>query len=265
MAFLARNETGFAIEGASAVKIADASMMMAAGSTGAKASLGLGGFDWQLTKNPMEGISAAFCMILATELGDETFIIAAVMSMRHPKLAVLGGALAALYFMTVLSAFLGVVLPNLISQSAVHRCATVLYTFFGLRLMWVGARGEEEDKDEEFEEVENNLKDSATKSQRSLVRRVFSKLCTPIFLEALMLTFLAEWGDRSQIATISLSAHQNPLGVILGAVGGHTICTSLAVFGGEWLGKRISQRVVAFGGGVLFLLFATLNQFGLLD
>ena len=31
-------------------------------------------------------------MILATELGDETFIIAAVMSMRHPKFVVfLGG------------------------------------------------------------------------------------------------------------------------------------------------------------------------------
>jgi putative Ca2+/H+ antiporter (TMEM165/GDT1 family) len=28
-----------------------------------------------------------------------------------------------------------------------------------------------------------------------------------------MLTFLAEWGDRSQIATISLAAHQNPLAV----------------------------------------------------
>ena len=32
------------------------------------------------------------------------------------------------------------------------QCATVLYTFFGLRLMYVGARGEE-DKDEEFEEA----------------------------------------------------------------------------------------------------------------
>merc|ERR1719379_288980 len=119
--------------------------------------------------------------------------------------------------------------------------------------------GEEEDKDEEFEEVENTLKDSATKSQKSFVRRVFSKFCTPIFLEAGMLTFLAEWGDRSQIATITLAAHQNPLGVIVGACLGHSICTSLAVFGGEWLGKRISQRFVAFGGGVLFMIFAIIN------
>merc|ERR1719188_28701 len=192
-------------------------------------------------------------------MGDETFIIAAVMAMRHPKMTVLGGALSALYFMTVLSAFLGVVLPNLISQDNVRRCATVLYTFFGLRLMYVGAAGEEEDKEEEFNEVENTLKDSATKAQKSVLRRMFSSFCTPIFMEAGMLTFLAEWGDRSQIATISLAAHQNPLGVIIGACVGHTICTSLAVFGGEWLGKRISSRLVAFGGGLLFLVFALIN------
>lgn len=220
-------------------------------------------FDWHLGMNPVEGITSSFFMIMATELGDETFIIAAVMAMRHPKFVVLGGALAALYFMTVLSAFLGVVLPNLISQEAVHNCATVLYCFFGLRLMWVGARGGGENKDEEFEEVENSLKEAVTQEQKTLVRRMFSRICTPIFLEALMLTFLAEWGDRSQIATISLAAHQNPLGVILGAVAGHTICTSLAVFGGEWLGKRISQRVVAFGGGFLFMLFAALNYLGI--
>eukprot|EP00928_Gymnodinium_smaydae_P047996 TRINITY_DN32045_c0_g1_i1.p1 TRINITY_DN32045_c0_g1~~TRINITY_DN32045_c0_g1_i1.p1 ORF type:complete len:284 (-),score=83.30 TRINITY_DN32045_c0_g1_i1:87-938(-) len=219
------------------------------------------GFDLMLDKSPSEAFSSSFFMILATEMGDETFIIAAVMAMRHPKLTVLGGALSALYFMTVLSAGLGVVLPNLISQKTVHNCATLLYTFFGLRLMWIGAKGEEEDKEEEFAEVENTLKESASKAQRGFVRRLFSKLFTPIFLEALMLTFLAEWGDRSQIATITLAAHENPFGVIVGACLGHTICTSLAVFGGEWLGKRISQRLVAFGGGFLFMLFAVVNFF----
>eukprot|EP00933_Yihiella_yeosuensis_P010013 TRINITY_DN116230_c0_g1_i1.p1 TRINITY_DN116230_c0_g1~~TRINITY_DN116230_c0_g1_i1.p1 ORF type:complete len:261 (-),score=34.12 TRINITY_DN116230_c0_g1_i1:109-891(-) len=222
-------------------------------------------FNWQLDKNPMEGISSSFLMILATEIGDETFIIAAVMAMRHPKFTVLSGALGALYFMTVLSCILGVVLPNLISQETVSKCATVLYTFFGLRLMWVGARGEEEDKDEEFEEVENTLKDSASKGNKSSIRRMFSKFCGPVAIEAGMLTFLAEWGDRSQIATIALGAHQNPIGVIIGACVGHTICTSLAVFGGEYLGKRIPQRYVAFGGGFLFIIFAVLNFMGVLQ
>ena len=41
------------------------------------------------------------------------------------------------------------------------------------------------------------------------VRRILGRLCTPIFLEAFVLTFLAEWGDRSQITTIALAAHKN--------------------------------------------------------
>merc|ERR1719310_587301 len=223
----------------------------------------IGGHRWAFNMNTemslSESFSSSFFMILATELGDETFIIAAVMAMRHPKLTVLGGALSALYFMTVLSAVLGVVLPNLISERTVHNCATVLYTFFGCRLMYIGAKGEEEDMDEEYEETESKLKDVETKKAKSAIRRALANVCTPIFLEAGILTFLAEWGDRSQIATITLAAHLNPVGVIFGAIVGHTICTSLAVFGGEWLGKRISSRVVAFGGGVLFLLFAVLN------
>ena len=71
---------------------------------------------------------------------------------------------------------------------------------------------------------------------------------------------MAEWGDRSQIATITLAAHQNPWGVTLGAVAGHAICTGAACVGGELLARRISPRAVATAGGALFLLFAV-HQF----
>ena len=42
----------------------------------------------------------------------------------------------------------------------------------------------------------------------------------------------AEWGDRSQIATVTMAADQNPYGVTLGALTGHSICTGAAVMGG---------------------------------
>ncbi|KAM7500940.1 hypothetical protein LguiA_025354 [Lonicera macranthoides] len=44
---------------------------------------------------------ASFSMIIVSEIGDETFIIAALMAMRHPKSIVLSGALSALFVMTV--------------------------------------------------------------------------------------------------------------------------------------------------------------------
>merc|ERR1711972_542189 len=157
---------------ATQMEAADA-ISISSGSIGGFFNQAMGsGFDLQLSKSPVDGLTSSFFMILATELGDETFIIAAVMSMRHPKLTVLGGALLALYFMTVLSAFLGIVLPNLISQEKVRACATVLYIFFGLRLMYIGMKGAEENKEEEFKEVENNLNnpdedvESASKVQK---------------------------------------------------------------------------------------------------
>ncbi|CAK9252796.1 unnamed protein product, partial [Sphagnum jensenii] len=77
-----------------------------------------------------------------------------------------------------------------------------------------------------------------------------------IFTQALTLTFLAEWGDRSQIATIALAASKNVYGVILGGLLGHAFCTGLAVIGGRLLAARISEKTVAIIGGILFLFFA---------
>jgi Ca2+/H+ antiporter, TMEM165/GDT1 family len=75
--------------------------------------------------------------ILATEFGDETFIVAALMAMRHPKLVVFVGAITALIVMTIISTALGFIVPNLISRHTTGLLAGCLYTFFGLRLMYI--------------------------------------------------------------------------------------------------------------------------------
>ncbi|KFB35608.1 hypothetical protein ZHAS_00002477 [Anopheles sinensis] len=82
------------------------------------------------------------------------------------------------------------------------------------------------------------------------------KLLFRIFMQAFTMTFVAEWGDRSQLTTIILSARENVYGVILGGVIGHSICTGLAVIGGRMIAQRISVRTVTLIGGVVFLLFA---------
>lgn len=52
------------------------------------------------------------------------------------------------------------------------------------------------------------------------------------------MTFLAEWGDRSQIATIVLATTKDPFGVTAGGIIGHSLCTGLAVLGGRMLATR---------------------------
>ncbi|KAG8089801.1 hypothetical protein GUJ93_ZPchr0011g28513 [Zizania palustris] len=206
-----------------------------------------------------DALFASLSMILVSEIGDETFIIAALMAMRHPKSIVLSGALSALYVMTVLSTGLGRIVPNLISRKHTNSAATVLYLFFGLRLLYIAWKSDPKgSQKKEMEEVEEKLESGQGKST---FRRFFARFCTPIFLEAFILTFLAEWGDRSQIATIALATHKNAIGVAVGASLGHTVCTSLAVIGGSMLASKISQRTVATIGGVLFLGFSVSSYF----
>jgi putative Ca2+/H+ antiporter (TMEM165/GDT1 family) len=76
-----------------------------------------------------------------------------------------------------------------------------------------------------------------------------------VFTQAFTLTFLAEWGDRSQIATIGLAASRNVWGILLGGLVGHAFCTGLAVVGGKLLAAKISPRTVGYAGGGLFLIF----------
>ncbi|XP_062194991.1 GDT1-like protein 4 [Phragmites australis] len=219
------------------------------GATGVEGA-GLGLFD---------AFFASLSMIVVSEIGDETFIIAALMAMRHPKSIVLSGALSALVVMTVLSTGLGRILPNLISRKHTNSAATVLYAFFGLRLLYIAWRSDSKaSQKKEIEEVEEKLEAGQGKST---FRRIFSRFCTPIFLESFVLTFLAEWGDRSQIATIALATHKNAIGVATGATLGHTICTSFAVVGGSMLASKISQGTVATIGGFLFLGFSLSSYF----
>jgi putative Ca2+/H+ antiporter (TMEM165/GDT1 family) len=77
-----------------------------------------------------------------------------------------------------------------------------------------------------------------------------------VFTQTFTMTFLAEWGDRSQIATIALAASKEPTGVVLGGLLGHALCTGLAVLGGKLLASSISERTVSLVGGSLFLVFA---------
>lgn len=101
-------------------------------------------------------------------------------------------------------------------------------------------------------DVETGLANTENTSQTWQIFQFVSK----IFIQSFTMTFLAEWGDRSQLATIVLAAREEIKGVIIGGVLGHALCTGLAVLGGRMIAQRISVRTVTLIGGVVFLLFA---------
>ncbi len=79
----------------------------------------------------MDSFFSALAMILASEVGDKTFFIAAVLAMKHSRAVVLVGALGALALMTVLSAILGDITKRIMPHEYTHYLAVLLFIVFG--------------------------------------------------------------------------------------------------------------------------------------
>ncbi|XP_076321133.1 putative divalent cation/proton antiporter TMEM165 isoform X2 [Tachypleus tridentatus] len=201
---------------------------------------------------------AAVSVIIVSELGDKTFFIAAIMAMRHSRLTVFLGAMIALIIMTILSACLGFA-TTIIPRTYTYYISTALFALFGLKMLKEGYSMSPDEGKEEYEEVQITLNkkdsefDKIAQTQdvetgvisngpvRTMKRKLMI-LLPRIFLQSFTMTFLAEWGDRSQLTTIILAAREDAVGVTLGATVGHAICTLLAVLGGRIIAQKISVR-----------------------
>jgi len=239
---------------------------------------------------------AALSMIIVSEIGDKTFFIACILSMRHPRMIIFLAALAALGFMTAISAAMGWVVPLLVPREYTHWIATILFAIFGVRLLKEAHEMQGDEENDELIEVQDELREkhlmssdseeadveaglaggatnfgislqdagpgtprrprSGKKARKGSAAPWYAMLVSPIFAQCFLLTLLAEWGDRSQIATIIMAASRNPYGVTFGGTLGHALCTGVAVVGGQVLSERISVKSVSYVGGALFVLFA---------
>ncbi|XP_037627210.1 transmembrane protein 165 [Sebastes umbrosus] len=214
---------------------------------------------------------ASISVIIVSELGDKTFFIAAIMAMRYNRLTVLTGAMLALGLMTCLSVLFGYA-TTIIPRIYTYYVSTALFAIFGVRMLREGLRMSPDEGQEELEEVQAEIKKKDEELQRSklvngaadveagsgttMPQGKWHSFISPIFIQALTLTFLAEWGDRSQLTTIILAAREDPFGVAVGGTLGHCMCTGLAVIGGRMIAQKISVRTVTIIGGIVFLAFA---------
>ncbi|KAF2084821.1 UPF0016-domain-containing protein [Saccharata proteae CBS 121410] len=259
---------------------------------------------------PFHSFVLSLTMILFSEVGDKTFLVAALMAMRHPRVLVFSAAFSALIAMTVLSAVLGHAVPTLLPKRFTSFAAAILFLVFGAKMLREGlAMSPDEGVGEEMKEVEMELEEKEelarkegrrrssispyvlesgrgrSRSQNRLpahrspsssrsrspsprgssissiltgLNNLFSLLLSPAWVQTFVMTFLGEWGDRSQIATIAMAAGQDYWWVTGGAIAGHAVCTSAAVIGGRAIAGRVSMRVVTLGGAVAFLVFGVI-------
>ncbi|CCE83422.1 Piso0_003997 [Millerozyma farinosa CBS 7064] len=222
-------------------------------------------------------------MIVVSEIGDKTFLIAALMAMKNSRVVVFSAAFSSLVLMTVLSGIVGHALPSLISQRLTQFLASVLFLIFGVKLLREGlSMSKDVGVEEELAEVEEEIASSdinhklediegggqqKQEEQKLLswavdccaqIKDLASFILSPIWIQVFIMTFLGEWGDRSQIATIAMAAGSDYWFVILGAIVGHGICTAAACIGGKLLASRISMRNVTLGGAIAFFVFSVL-------
>ncbi|KAH8152907.1 uncharacterized protein LAJ45_03133 [Morchella importuna] len=265
---------------------------------------------------PLHSFTLSFVMIIFSEIGDKTFLIAALMAMKHPRLLVFSAALGSLIVMSILSALLGHAVPTLLPKNFTNFLAAGLFLVFGVRMVLEGLKMEKgtANVQEEMKEVEQELEEKASHSgvsARSLeggliasprgsnthalrrstsspslsdsdeddyarargrggkaqntrvtslegIQNLAGLLLSPAWVQTFVMTFLGEWGDRSQIATIAMAAGQDYWYVTIGAISGHAICTGIAVIGGRMLASRISVRNVTLGGAAAFLAFGVI-------
>ena len=201
----------------------------------------------------------ASSLIFVSEIGDKTFFIAALLAARASKLLTFAGCAGALALMTAISVVIGQVfhaVPTSITRGLPidDYIAIASFLYFGVKSL-VDAFAVEDDGAgiaDEREEAEETLESIDVTGG------------WPLVVEACTLTIAAEIGDRSQLATIALSAAANPFGVFLGGTAGHCVATGMAVLGGSFISKYLSERAIGIVGGVLFIFFALTTAVALL-
>jgi putative Ca2+/H+ antiporter (TMEM165/GDT1 family) len=175
----------------------------------------------------------SFGVIFVAELGDKSQLMAMAFSARYKPWPVLIGITIATAFVHLFSVVAGAMLGAAIPTDAINIVAGL--AFFGFAA-WTLRGDELTDEDEA----------RAKRTGSSAILAVSGAF------------FLAELGDKTMLATITLATKEGLFGVWLGSTLGMVAADALAILVGALLGKRLPERTIRIGASVLFVVFGVI-------
>jgi putative Ca2+/H+ antiporter (TMEM165/GDT1 family) len=181
----------------------------------------------------IEALVLSFGVIFVAELGDKSQLMALTFATRYPALQVLVGITVATAVVHALSVTAGVALAAVIPSNLINLVAAL--AFFGFAI-WT-LRGDT---------IGENEKARADRDTRSAV------------VAASVAFFLAELGDKTMLATITLATTNNAFGVWVGSTLGMVAADALAIGVGRIVGTNLPERWIRVGAAGLFVVFGVL-------
>ncbi|GAA4549059.1 TMEM165/GDT1 family protein [Pseudonocardia xishanensis] len=182
----------------------------------------------------MNGVLSAFLIsfgvIFVAELGDKSQLMALTFATRYRTWPVLIGITISTSVVHLVSVAVGFGLGATIPTGWIALVAAIAFFGFGA---WT-LRGDSLSEDEQ---------QRANRTTRSALVAV-----TVSF-------FLAELGDKTMLATITLATQHGWFGVWLGSTVGMVAADALAIVIGRQLGKRLPERTIRYGAAVGFVVF----------
>ena len=194
-------------------------------------------------------LAIVFGSIFVVELPDKTFIAALVLSTRYRPLAVWVGVGLAFLVQTLIAVLAGQ-LTTYLPDDVVTVAALVIFLVGAVVLVRSapGADEEEREQEEEFE--------AKATGPRTGLRAVGASF---------LVLFAAEWGDLSQLLTISMIArYGEPVSVFLGAWGALLTVSGLAILTGRFLLQHLRLSLVHYLGASVCLVLAAVTAWELL-
>jgi putative Ca2+/H+ antiporter (TMEM165/GDT1 family) len=192
----------------------------------------------------------AFAAIFVVELPDKTFIAALVLSTRYRPLAVwigVGLAFGVQTLVAVTAGALATLLPDVLIKSV----AVAIFLLGAVVLLRTapGADAEEQEQEQEY-------------ARKATEPKTFVRAAVASFL----VLFAAEWGDLSQLLTISLVAkYHDHISVFLGAWTALLVVSGLAVLAGRVLLRYMKLSVLHYIGATVCVILAVVTALELLS